>query len=207
MIVAISTHPETEKVERLTHEFPVLLVDLEGMEVRGTRVIESEVGAKEARAQSLKDADILICTDLGQSEEDVLREFGVGIAYVDEGVDASAALASLAHQLFGGGCCGGHHHASAEHDEHAHAHEHSHAGGCCGGGGHHHAGSEAQSGGCCGGGGHAHEGESEGGGCCGGGGHAHEGESEGGGCCGGHGKKSDTTENAGSGHGCGCRHN
>ena len=166
MIVAISAHPESKQVVRFGHEFPVLLVDIDAQEVRGTQTLEPQSGCCRTLAERLKAADILLCTGVGQGAARHLNDLGISIATVPEGVDVSVALSVLMRQLLSeddveSGCCGDH--------------------GC--GGGHEHPGDSHSGHGCCG-----HDEAHHGCGC----GNESQGDSESGhGCgCGGHGKAS-----------------
>jgi predicted Fe-Mo cluster-binding NifX family protein len=159
MIVAIATHPESQNVERFGHDFPVLLLDIEGQELRGTQLLEPQDGCCRHLAARLKGADVLICTGLGQGAAKHLKDFGVDVAVVPEGVPASAALATWSAQTLDpsaaeSSACGGHGATGHACGCGGHERDHGNNAGCgCGG----HERDHGKNAGCgCGGHDHAH---------------------------------------------------
>lgn len=122
MLIAISAHPESQQVERFGHEFPILLLDIDGMELRSSRQLAPQAGCCGTLARRLVGADVLICTGLGQGAARHLHEIGVDVAVVPEGVAVTAALASWTTQALQPGgaqptdCHGGASHGCGGHD-------------------------------------------------------------------------------------------
>jgi predicted Fe-Mo cluster-binding NifX family protein len=118
MIIAISTHPETHCVERFGHEMPIVMLDVEDAQLKSSRQLEQEGGCCRTLAQRIKDADILLCTGIGQGAARHLRDFGVQVALVPEGTNVADALTALEAQALESGnvqpsTCQGHHEGAA----------------------------------------------------------------------------------------------
>lgn len=123
MIIAISAHPESMQVERFGHDFPVLLLEVEGQEVRSTRQLAPQAGCCGTLAKRLDGASVLICTGLGQGAARHLKNLGVDVAVVPDGVPLADALAMWTSQTLQTGTA----EPTACHD---HSEDASHSAGC-----------------------------------------------------------------------------
>jgi len=123
MLVAIAAHPEHETVERFGHDFPVLLIEVAGNEVKSTRPLVHEGGCCRTLVARLDGVDLLICTGLGPGAARHLTEMGVAVTTVSEGTSVAVALASALQgtcstdTVVPSGCSGHqHHHEGCHHD-------------------------------------------------------------------------------------------
>lgn len=98
MLIAISTHPNSQLVERFGHDFPVFLLEVESQQVRATKRLEPQSGCCRTLAERLKGADVLICAGVGAGAARHLQDFGVAVALAPEGATVEAALTSFLNQ-------------------------------------------------------------------------------------------------------------
>jgi predicted Fe-Mo cluster-binding NifX family protein len=147
MRIAIATHPESLEVERFGHEYPILLHEVEDMELKNTQLVPAQGGCCGSLAQRLASADVVICTAIGEGAANHLRELGVAVAVVPEGVPSATAIAAWITQTLEAGDfeaspCHGHSdgHGCGCHQAHEQAPHHEATGhhcGCDGKGKHH----------------------------------------------------------------------
>jgi predicted Fe-Mo cluster-binding NifX family protein len=129
--IAVSTNSDSQMVERFGHDFQILLLSVDGQEITKTEVLAPQAGCCRGLAQRIKGAEVLLCTGMGQGAARHLKDFGVDVAVVPEGVRVTTAITAWTAKTLPTGtaeptACN--HHGDAEHacgcaGDHTHDHE------------------------------------------------------------------------------------